>query len=84
MNEIEKEIIEKSYSQLIKDGFKLYAHNFWKLVFIWLIFTSITIIIDVFIVSYLKSRYYGSISLYIFFSVLGSVIFSIITVFTLC
>jgi len=84
VNEIEKEIIEKSYSQLIKDGFKLYAHNFWKLVFIWLIFTSITIIIDVFIVSYLKSRYYGSISLYIFFSVLGSVIFSIITVFTLC
>lgn len=84
MDDIEKEIIEKSYSQLISDGFKLYAHNFWKLLLIWLIFTSITIIIDVFIVSYLRSRYYRSISLYIIFSVLGSVIFSIITVFTLC
>ena len=83
MDEIVNEIIEKSYFQLISDGFKLYAHNFLKLVLVWLVFTSLTILIDVLIISYLKSRYF-SIQLYIFYSALGSVIFSIITVFTFC
>ena len=84
MDEIENEIINKSYTQLISDGFKLYAHNFLKLVLVWLVFTSLTILIDVFIVSYLTSRYFSSIALYIFFSLVGSVILSVISVITMC
>ena len=84
MDEIGNDLINKSYTQLISDGFKLYAHNFLKLVFVWLVFTSLTILIDVFIISYLTHRYYSSIALYIFFSLVGSVIFSIISVITMC
>ena len=84
MDEIGNDLINKSYTQLISDGFKLYAHNFLKLVFVWLVFTSLTILIDVFIISYLTHRYYSSIALYIFFSLVGSVILSVISVITIC
>lgn len=84
MDEIVNEIIEKKYSQLISDGFKLYAHNLLKLVLIWFLFTSLSILIDVFIISFLTRRYFSNIAIYFSVSLIGSVIFSIISVITMC
>ena len=84
MDEIVNKIIKKSYSQLISDGFELYALNFLKLVLVWLIFTSLTILIAVFIFYPIMLLYYRNISLYALIFLLERVIFSIIAVIKIC
>ena len=59
MEEIHDEIINKKYSKLITDGFRLYGKNFKNLILTWLVFETIYNLLYVLILTDL--RYYFTI-----------------------
>jgi len=58
MEEIHYDIVNKKYSQLISDGFRLFGKNYKILVLIWLIFTVIYDILFVLLLTDIRYLYY--------------------------
>jgi hypothetical protein len=52
-------ILNKSFRQLISDGFKIFSKNFRKLLFVWVVFTILVIIAETLLLTHIRFLYYS-------------------------